>query len=326
MLRCVVQSLMVTLCAGLFSVALGGLAQAQTTTVLPSYTVVDLGPMGMDKSSNAARDPKVMFKDIRNEEMRKTLMLQNQITMINALTNWQSQVSKMEETYINAGLPFDAPKPPRYICEQVPANTVCGDAYEDLAPEPDMMATLPVVPSDMADPNLKKLSSAKKKKQQEPVEPPVSYSWTDIRCKGLDCTAVLVDDNGGARITVMQGESIDDGIMVQTITPESVTITVRGKTEKLSPSDQPAHKFAKSAPTNSISALGDALGTAPPSDKALQVLNDKDKPTVVPAAPEDPVVLDDGSGSATTDSAEAAANGTPQGGNGQNDAVNTGLF
>lgn len=276
-------------------------AQAQGST-MPGYTIVDLGPLNLGGGERVQRDPKAAFANIENERMKSVLELQNQITMINALTAWQTQITKLEETYIQAGLSFTPPPPPRHLCEQVPPNAVCSDAYADLAP-PDAEPAAETPKSVVAT----------KDKTKTPEKPPVIYEWADIRCMAGDCRATIIDMASGMRMTGTEGEMVAEGVVVQSITPSGVRVTIDGAGTDLRPSDAPAHNMPKAAvamPANDLQVLlnntpGGAAAqqqaqqeAAAPSPSSAQGMTTTT--TTTTTAPAQPIVLDDGSGAAAS--------------------------
>lgn len=245
-------------------------SHAQETS---TFTILDLAPLNLDLQK-VNPTPDEAFGKIKNEEMRSVLQLQNQITMLNALSNWQEQVGKLDGVYSKAGIAFDQPKPPREICDQVPPNVICGAAYPELAPEPPVtVAALPTnAPSSKGSGG-----SSKKKAKAKPVEEKPDYEWVSVGCAQNNCKATLVDLVSGSQFDVLQGESIDDGVMVQSVTAEGVTLTVKGKAQKLRSSNKKASSKSSDAPTGT-QALQQALGS-------------------IPAAPDPaPLTLDDGQG------------------------------
>ncbi len=232
-----------------------------------SFTILDFGPLNLDLEKANPKPADVLSK-IGNKEMRSVLELQNQITMLNALSNWQDQVVKLKEVYEKTGMAFEQPKPPYDICEQVPPNSICGDAYPEMAPEEDV-APAPV--------STKIASVAKpKKKNAAPEKAPANYEWQSVQCVSNDCKAVLKDLSTGARFTVLQGELISDSVMVRSVTADGVTLTVRGEAQKLKPSAGGSAPVVASTPGN----LQDALKGIPSSPD--------------PAPSSEAIVLDDG--------------------------------
>lgn len=297
LIRHAVLSLFAVLCA------LPVMAHAQQAT-LPGFEISNTGAAPSLESQDYGRSPNVIFNGIKNEEMRSILQLQNQIMMIQALTNWQSQITKLEETYQKAGLPFSAPNPPRAICEQVPPNSVCGAAYADLGTGAPL---LPMPQNNMPKPEPVKAEAEPEPKkpvaEAEPEEPEAPrYRWADIRCMANACSAVLINEDNGVRVSAVEGETLDDNVLVQQISPLGVTLRANGVAVELLPSDAPAQKFAKETAAPAVSAspgsdgLNDALKNVPSGAG--------DSPAPVPGAPAtdasgELILLDDGEGNGT---------------------------
>ena len=232
----------------------------------PELTIIDLGPLNLMGDTSKKQDPVKALDSIDNSEMKSVLKLQNQISMLTALNNWAKQVADLRSAYANTGIPFSDPIPPKDICAQVPPNTVCGAAYPEMMPE-IVASVVQTTPAPV------KKTSQKAK----PAEPVASYEWSDISCVSNNCKAVLVDLTSGARISALQGEMVDDNIMVQKISPDGVTLNIKGKTEQLKPSRGEAKKEAKESAN---------------SNNLADVLQDVPTDAVKPV---EPIVLDDGS-------------------------------
>lgn len=261
-------------------------ARAQDVT----FTILDLGPLNLDLEK-ATPTPAEALGKIRNPEMRSVLELQNQITMLNALTAWQEQVNKLRSVYAKVGMSFEQPAPPLALCEQVPPNSLCGDAYPEMAPEDDSALFIPEpVKSAAMDAPKAKAKTKSASASAAPPKPEAEYEWESVQCRGSDCTAILQEIATGSRFRMLQGETVREGIMVQSISPDGVTLTVKGQAQKLRPTVASAAK-------------------KPASDAAPESLQDALKG--MPAAPDpiEPIVLDDGGASAAPPSSNNSGTG-----------------
>ncbi len=247
---------------------------------LPEFTVIDLGELNLDTRQTGEKSYKEKIEQVDNDQMRMHLLLQNEITMLGALQSWQTQVSELESTYARAGLPFTQPEPPRTICEQIPSNSICNEAYPDLAPKPKKT-------------DAKKISNALAVSgvitpQQSAVPAPVmaratNYEWASISCVIDNCRAVLLDKAQNLRFSVFSGETIDDGIMITKITPFGVTVSEKGKTIKL----------RSSAP--SIDTDTASVAPVTTKDQLVNKLSDLPANALDNVEPVKPIVIDDGS-------------------------------
>lgn len=215
---------------GLIAVLCTGPAPAQAQEAsLPAFTVLDLGPL--DFTVGEQRAAKDVLQSVRNVQLRDVLMLQHEITMLTALYNWQERVDQLRETYEATGRLFTPPAPPRSLCKQVPPNSLCGAAYSDLAPDymrkPAAPAPVPQTNDTAAAPVIVE-------------EAPPAYAWADIRCMANACTAVVVDQDTGQRTSVIEGETLPDGTLVQSIAPQGVTLVIKGNATKIDVANAPS--------------------------------------------------------------------------------------
>lgn len=247
---------------------------------LPEFTVLEIGDLDLNTQRTGEKSYQEKIQNIDNEEMRAHLLLQNEITMLGALQSWQEQVSELEATYKTAGLPFTQPDPPRSICEQVPSNVICNNAYPDLAPKPKKDD-----PKTMAN-ALAVQGIAGQTQTSAPAQPAMlanNYEWASISCLANDCRAVLLDKNQNIRFSVMNGENIDDGITITDITAMGVTVRENDKTIKLKSSVQN---------NNDAMVSENPLSTTDQLTSQLSGLPNKSLSNVEPVVP---IVIDDGS-------------------------------
>lgn len=261
----------------LASLVSSGSAFAQAN--LPEFTVLESGELSLNTQQAGEKSYKEKMQNINNMDMRAHLLLQNEITMLGALQDWQAQVASLQDTYETAGLPFVQPPPPRSICEQVPSNTLCNDAYPDLAPRPAISETPEAAINTLA------ISGVATK--SAPIEPVMSqannYEWASISCVTNNCQAVLLDKTQNTTFTVENGEILQSGVTVTDITPTGVKVRENSKTIKLrSALPQNTQSVGDSTNLTTADELGNQLSTLPES----ALLN---------VEPVQPIVIDDGS-------------------------------
>lgn len=253
------------------------LAQAN----LPEFTVLDIGELNLDTDHVGDKSYKEKMSEVDNEDMRTHLVLQNEITMLGALQNWQEQVSELRKTYAKANIPFSQPDPPRNICEQVPSNKICNDAYPDLVLKPKESETVSNI-------NDLRVSGVDIPKVNEVVAEPVSrannYEWASVSCLGNDCKAVLLDKVQNLRFSVTNGEAIDEGVTVSNITPMGVMVREKDKVVKLR-SSEPSVSSDDSLSVNPLST----------TDKLTDQLSNLPANSLDNIEPVQPIVIDDGS-------------------------------
>lgn len=171
-----------------------------------------------------------------NPYLNDTLALQYQNILLQKMIMRQGTIARTEKSFMDVGVPFQQPAPPRGICEQIPVNIPCYKAYPDLYP-----GALPVVSEieegalnepdiDLSDiPPVNTVVSA-------PAPPPPStdlgaYNWAEIMCAGGKCSAVVIIDD--VRRTVRAGDVIDDDVQIVSISSNGVEVEKDGKTQKL---------------------------------------------------------------------------------------------
>lgn len=178
---------------------------------------------------------------LENSYLRDILSLQDQINLIEKLSEREKVLSELGETYRDMGIAFTPPPPPRDICEKIPPSVVCVQAYPDLFkiampvedPVEDVGTQPPPLPVE----------------QGKPRDPPVAlpeeagpvYRWTDVTCAGGACRAVLVNqDDARARRTVSEGDTLGGGVVVSKISFEGVRVSRNGTDMALMPAVAPS--------------------------------------------------------------------------------------
>lgn len=177
-----------------------------------------------------------------NEYLNDTLRLQYQNILLEKMITRQGAIARTEKSFMEVGVPFDQPAPPRGICEQIPVNVPCYKAYPDLYPGAvsevgqieDGALNEPELPASMSPATPAKSDSQKPKKPQVAEKPAADFSayrWAEITCAGGRCSAVI--SHKGARRSVKEGQSLDGGFTVSRITATGVELSHEGKSQPI---------------------------------------------------------------------------------------------
>lgn len=126
-----------------------------------------------------------------NPYFHETLTLHHQIGLLEQMIRRQSYIARLEKSYIELGLPFIEPAPPRGICEQIPANIPCVRSYPDIhsieLPEldntNDFLGRLPL--------NVAMLKQKKGQKNETFLSD--QYRQSEILCGSGVCEASIID-------------------------------------------------------------------------------------------------------------------------------------
>lgn len=192
------------------------------------------------------------FLNIQNAYFTDAIRLQYQISLMQQLLQWHSQINKLKVAYDSIGHPFLLPKPPQNICKELPRNMICVHSYPDLYPDEDGNApfTPGLDPSQnvfldpIDNPELRqaRVISASLPvdnvvpQRQEPVpalaavkppKPSVNYQWSNISCALGKCKAVVTD--GSYRQTIRAGDKLIDDAVVKKISVDGVIVTKDGE-------------------------------------------------------------------------------------------------
>lgn len=178
-----------------------------------------------------------------NPQVKRLLELQDQNQLLKKLIERETSVNQMIEAAIGVGIssPF-VPAPDKNLCQAVPANIPCAQAYTSLyenystSPKPVQVA-MPAANSIMEDTDIPALNARDLSALPEPVLATAEIFWTDITCLGMKCSAVISPDPADpkARYRIVTGEKLPDGSIVQAISATGVTIKRDNKAIALDP-------------------------------------------------------------------------------------------
>lgn len=176
---------------------------------------------------------------LKNAYLNDILSLQDQINLIEKLSEREKILSDLGQTYHDLGIAFTPPPPPREICEKIPPSVVCVQAYPDLFKIAMPIEEPAQAPPIAEEPNVPPVIQENPAPVPEDTGP--TYRWTDVTCAGGACRAVLVNEsNGRTRRTVSEGDALDGGAIVAKISFEGVRISRNGAESLLMPAVAPS--------------------------------------------------------------------------------------
>lgn len=214
---------------------------------------------------------------MNNPYLEDLLQLQYQIGLLERMIQRQGNIARLEKSYLELGLPFAQPLPPKGICEQLPANVPCHRAYPEMydiiLPEIVPLDSLIEEPLsvDMLAEDDPALVPEKPKDEISIERQATFYRWVEVLCGGGVCSAVILKEGDrNSRRTVLVGDTLEKGkIEVSEISSAGVIVKEAGQDVKLSAALAPSQGgpsspiFAKgqggTASVQPVSPLGDIL-------------------------------------------------------------------
>jgi hypothetical protein len=242
---------------GIFTIVFAGfcMAYAHAQDRFPEFslggTLSDIE--GLDESE-------LIDYDIQTPLMNDILVLQEQISLLEALVERQGEISRIASSYENVGLEFKQPSPPPEACAKLPVNLLCLYAY------PEMEKNIPVVEDQkerliaqqqqaiedaiasflennqpmtaQASSELGALGLENAEDFMPRMEQTIKqiYFWSDIQCLFGQCSALVVsalDDT--ERYRVKKGDSFGDDINVKDININGIKVAANDEDYFLSP-------------------------------------------------------------------------------------------
>jgi hypothetical protein len=195
-------------------------------------------------SNKPPAEPPLQFGQ-KNPQLKTILALQEQLQLLRRLIDHENAVNQMviAATAIHITDPV-IPTPDREICNAVPANIPCAQAYPSLysnysvAPEKHPVAapvSLPIVADAV-----KEISKEKKPPKAKPMIEYAAIFWTNITCLNERCSAVISGNpkDPKASYRIMTGEKLPDGSVIHAISAAGVTILRDNKIVQLDPAPQ----------------------------------------------------------------------------------------
>lgn len=264
----------------------GTFARAQEN--MPAWNMNKMDRDAAAQSSSIS-GPHIAF-NYPNPYMNDALLLQYQNVMLGKMIQRQNLISRTEKSFMEVGVPFMQPSPPRGICEQLPVNVPCYKAYPDLFPGavPEVSELEEGMLEDPVDIGLL-LDQPQSEVQEtipyvEPQKEPVvaldAYSWAEIMCAGGKCTAVIVKDS--LRRTVHEGDLLEENISVSKITKTGVDIMRDGNVYSLGATPAPS-RGGLSSPKYAGRSSDDAPRSVPIQD-AFRELSAQSQNRAAPVA------------------------------------------
>ena len=248
---------------------------------------------------------------LKNQFLEDTLRLQYQISLLESMIQRQSGIARLEKNYLDLGVSFEQPAPPRGICEQLPANIPCYRAYPELydivlpeiqqldllIEEPLTIEQVEIPPTelDLPEPEPENILALPTKSVA------TQYAWAEILCGGGVCSGVVVKNNDSSkRRTVQVGDTLESGsIEVAEISSIGITLRDGEETIKIDPAVAPGLGGPNSRPNliaenepptqsqasreieNILGAIDDsppAQAEAPAQDASQEIIQDPGPP------------------------------------------------
>lgn len=181
-----------------------------------------------------------------NPYFHETLTLHHQIGLLEQMIRRQSYIARLEKNYIELGLPFVEPAPPRGICEQIPANIPCARSYPDIYD-----ISLPVVSDFDAIPlSIDMLKQDLEKKKETFLSD--QYRRSDIACDGDICEATIIDIMDPSKpLYLKEGDQFaNDQLRVVKVSFNGVFIEERGQTRKIEILQEAMRDVIRSMPSS----------------------------------------------------------------------------
>lgn len=181
-----------------------------------------------------------------NPALRKLLIIQDQNQLLKKIIEREKSVNSMVSAAIDVGIssPF-VPAPDQALCQAVPANIPCAQAYPSLYDDFKIAAkntptAMPPASSMVSSGEIPSLSSddfSELPQQQAEAAPAGQIYWMDITCMSARCSAVLSSNpqDPKTRYRILAGETLPDGSIVRTISYSGVTIERDKKSVQLEP-------------------------------------------------------------------------------------------
>lgn len=225
---------------------------SRSSTKLPDISVP---PIGSELENKNRINPGSFTEfEIQNSYLGDQVKLQYQIALIQKLIAFQKQVLEVQTAYKNLGITYKDPLPSRRICEQIPVNVLCYNAYPELysevegnlaarkqevldkaideatnkkgfdairadaRPEGGLTGlTLDGNIDGSSGDNQKTTAQARKEKK---MASRTNYEWIEIFCLSGECQGLMtsrIDEE--IRLNVSVGDELPDGVKVTKIAP-----------------------------------------------------------------------------------------------------------
>jgi len=192
--------------------------------------------------------------EVENPLMQDMLLLQEQINILEAMVERQSEIKKIADSYENVGLEFVQPAPARSICQKVPVNLPCLYAYPDLQKNESMIGDHKARVAEQQQRQMEEAIEQVLNNMSQPSASDLNMQdiqgilpnnlmtvedrllWSDIQCFLGKCSALIVstlDEN--KRYRVSQGDMIDGEVKIVGINAGGVKVSAQGETHFLKP-------------------------------------------------------------------------------------------
>lgn len=229
------------------------------------------------------QEPEIIEEDrvsirLQNNLMRDTLILQEQINLLESLVERQAEIQNIAENYAELGIPYRQPPPPINVCKSLPSNVLCLFFYPELENNQslleearqrtiekqqealmDSLAELQVMNSNFSENDLP--SGMIPLMAMQP-----RYAWADIQCLKSECTALVVSENDtGNRQRVSVGDMVDNTLKITSITPLGIKAMIDDETIDIQPLavDGSMIEITEASPVSDVLAANQPVFEAP---------------------------------------------------------------
>ena len=250
------------------------------------------------QSPNIPIQPDLNSFRVDNDYFADLMKIQYQISVLERLIARQASVQRLQQRFSDIGIAYKAPPPSRKLCEKVPVNVPCLEAYSDIY-DIIIPQVEPLVISE-GDPLITDYIDVPDEPDREPeiAEQPEEiilkskdYLWVDVTCGAGSCNALVIDSqNPQVRKTIKVGDKIEkDTIEVLEISQKGVKFLESEQIIFLVPARTPS----RGGPSVQISSASQASGGRVASSERASPRNTAPQAAPIPEAsvPVDPEPL-----------------------------------
>lgn len=230
---------------------------AHANTSFPEFSISN----NEVETTNTITEPTSI--NIQRPLTKDIILLQEQINIIQALIERQSEIQKISKSYETVGINFNQPLPDRSTCKKIPANILCLYSYPDLEKNKiffsDAETRMKSIQNETFLQAIESVSQETQEKNKRSSAPELNKSllerlsasdgetiltnenqndintqilaedqmffWSDIQCIQKKCSALIVSENDNSdRIRVAIGDSLNNDAKVIEITPTKVVV------------------------------------------------------------------------------------------------------
>ena len=167
-----------------------------------------------------------------NAVLQDTLQIQHQIYVLKRLLEREKTVNDVAQAGRDLGLKKPVlSKPDRALCEEVPANIPCAQAWPSIYPSFDVTPVKEITDAFTAPSVTTKKSNSKKiPAEAEPKPSSPKFFWLDITCFDDSCSALVTSDiSDNRRYQRVRNGGIIEGAHVREISVAGITMEKNGR-------------------------------------------------------------------------------------------------